>query len=218
MKLKLVSVGILAAALAPAVAAAGESSFSIYGGLQSLPHSNVSGTDQSNTDFAFTAGWEGKPFAMPPYWGVRYTHWADSGWGWSVDFAHSKAYADDATLADSGFAVLEFTDGINVLTANVLRRFENDGRWTPYVGFGLGIAVPNVEITPPTAIETFEYQYAGLAAQAQIGVDYEINEKWSVFTEYKMNYVMVDVDLVGGGFLKTDLVVNAFNLGVSRSF
>ncbi len=42
---------------------------------------------------------------------------------------------------------------------------------------------------------TFEYQYGGPAAQAQIGVDYELNEKWSLFTEYKINYVMLDVDM-----------------------
>jgi len=105
-----------------------------------------------------------------------------------------------------------------VLTANVMRRFENDSRWTPYVGFGLGIAMPHVEITPPTDIVTFEYQYGGPAAQVQAGVDYALNDKWSLFTEYKMNYVMLNVDMVGGGWLKTNLVVNAVNFGVSRSF
>jgi len=217
MSLKKIILSVTAAVILPATVYA-QSTFSLYGGLQSLPHSIVTGTDQSNTDFDFAAGWEGKPFAMPPYYGVRYTHWAESGWGWSVDFTHSKAYADEATLSNNNFDVLEFTDGINVLTANVMRRFENDSRWTPYVGFGLGIAMPHVEITPPTDIVTFEYQYGGPAAQVQAGVDYALNDKWSLFTEYKMNYVMLNVDMVGGGWLKTNLVVNAVNFGVSRSF
>jgi len=217
MTFKSKALGIAIMAALPTATLA-ETVVSIYGGLQSLPHSNVTGTDQASTDFAFTAGWEGKPFAMPPYYGIRVTKWIDDSWGYSLDFTHSKAYADDETLVTSGFSVLEFTDGINVLTVNALRRFQSEHRWTPYVGFGVGISVPHVEITPTTGIETFEYQYGGLAAQFQLGVDYAINDKWSLFTEYKMNYVMLDVDMTGGGNLQTDLVVNAFNFGVSRSF
>lgn len=217
MKLRTALLGLTALIALPTVASA-ENVISLYSGLQSLPHSNVTGTDQSDTDFAFTAGWEGHPFDMPPYWGVRYTHWINDRWGWAVDFAHSKAYADDETLTATGFTTLEFTDGINVLTLNAIRRFEGESRWTPYIGLGAGIAVPHVEITPTTGIDTFEYQFGGYAAQFQLGVDYEINDKWSVFTEYKMNYVMIDVDMTGGGWLRTDLVVNAFNIGVSRTF
>lgn len=217
MTLKFKALGIALIAALPTATLA-ETVVSIYGGLQSLPHSKVTGTDQAATDFAFTAGWEGRPFAMPPYYGIRVTRWINDSWGYSVDFAHSKAYADDETLVASGFSVLEFTDGINVLTLNALRRFGGERRWTPYVGLGLGISVPNVEITPTTGIDTFEYQYGGLAAQFQLGVDYAINDKWSLFTEYKMNYVMIDVDMTGGGNLQTDLVVNALNFGVSRSF
>ncbi len=176
------------------------------------------GVDQTDTSFEFVAGWKGKPFVMPPYWGVRYTRWLNDDWGWAVDFTHSKAYADDITLASSGFSVLEFTDGINVLTLNGLRRFGNAGKWTPYVGLGAGISIPHVEVTPTTGIDTFEYQYGGLAFQAMVGVDYAFNDKWSVFGEYKMNYVMLDVDLTSGGWLRTDLVTNAFNVGVSRAF
>jgi len=214
-KSKALGIAILAALPTATLA---ETVVSIYGGLQSLPHSNVTGTDQDSSDFAFTAGWEGRPFAMPPYYGIRATKWIDDSWGYALDFTHSKAYADDETLASSGFSVLEFTDGINVLTLNALRRFQTERRWTPYVGFGLGISMPHVEITPTTAIETFEYQYGGLAAQFQLGVDYALDDKWSLFTEYKMNYVMIDVDMTGGGNLQTNLVVNAFNFGVSRSF
>ncbi|MBL4805858.1 MAG: porin family protein [Rhodobacteraceae bacterium] len=195
-----------------------ENTFSIYGGLQSLPHSIVWGEDQNAADFNFVAGWEGRSFAMPPYWGARYTHWLNDDWAWSLDFTHSKAYADAGTLTDSGFSVLEFTDGINVLTVNAIRRFQGQSRLTPYVGFGAGISIPHVEITPTTGIETFEYQFGGYALQLQLGVDYALNDKWSLFTEYKMNFVMIDVDLVDGGWLRTDLFVNAFNLGVSRRF
>lgn len=203
-----------------APAAAQDFSLSVYGGVQTLPHSVVTGNDPAGVGpFSFTAGWDGNSFDAPPYYGVRGTWWRDDHVGFSLDFTHSKAYADSDTLTSTGFSVLEFTDGINTVTVNALRRFPNAGRWTPYVGGGVGIAVPHVEVqTTGGAPRTFEYQYGGVAAQLQGGVEYQINESWTVFGEYKMNYVDLDVDLDGGGSLSTDLITNAFNIGAGFSF
>lgn len=197
-----------------------ETQLSFYGGTQSAPHSIVTG-EYDSSPFEFTAGWEGKPFAMPPYYGIRYTNWRNSDWGIAIDFTHSKVYSDDETRTDSGFEVLEFTDGINVFTVNAVRRFQNAGRWTPYVGAGVGVAVPHVEVqASDTAVKTFEYQYGGPALQLHGGVEYSLNEHWSTFAEYKINYVMLDVDLdgPGDGFLKTNIITNALNVGVSYGF
>ncbi len=204
-----------------APATAQEFQLSVYGGLQTLPHSVVEGNDPGGAGvFSFTAGWEGNSFEAPPYYGLRGTWWQNETLGFSLDFAHTKAYADAETLTDSGFPVLEFTDGLNTLTVNALRRFPNeDRRWTPYVGAGVGIAVPHVEVqTTGGSARTFEYQYGGVAAQFQGGIEYELNESWSVFGEYKMNYVDLDVDLDGGGTLSTNLITNAFNIGAGFSF
>lgn len=198
-----------------------EFQLSVYGGLQTLPHSVVSGNDPAGAGaFSFTAGWEGNSFQAPPYYGLRGTWWQTETFGLSLDFTHSKAYADDDTLTSSGFPVLEFTDGINVLTVNAMRRFPNEGsRWTPYVGAGVGVAVPHVEVQSTGASpKTFEFQYGGVAAQFQGGIEYELNESWSVFGEYKMNYVDLDVDLDGGGNLSTNLITNAVNIGAGFSF
>lgn len=203
-----------------ASAATAETQLSFYGGTQSAPHSVVTGEYDDDT-FDFTAGWEGKPFAMPPYYGFRYTNWRNSNWGYSVDFTHSKVYSDDETRTDSGFEVLEFTDGVNVFTVNAVRRFQNSGKWTPYVGGGVGFAVPHVEVQVDSkAVKTFGYQYGGLALQLHGGVEYTLNEQWSTFAEYKFNYVMLDVDLDGPGdnFLKTNIITNALNIGVSYGF
>ena len=209
---------VLAALIASTATA--EVQLSIYGGAQSAPHSTVTG-EYDGTPFDFVAGWEGKPFAMPPYYGFRYTNWRNANWGVSVDFTHSKVYSDDQTRADSGFEILEFTDGINVLTINAVRRFQNSGNWTPYAGAGVGISIPHVEVLiNPSDDETFEYQYGGGALQFYTGVEYSFNETWAVFAEYKINYVMLDVDLDGPGenFLKTDIITNALNIGVSYGF
>jgi len=203
-----------------ALTASAETQLSFYGGHQSAPHSRVVG-EYDGTSFDFIAGWEGKPFAMPPYYGIRYTTWRESDWGFSVDFSHSKVYSDDETRAASGFEVLEFTDGVNVLTVNAVRRFQNPGNWTPYFGAGVGIAIPHVEVqVDEFALRTFKYQYGGPALQLQGGVEYSVSDRWSVFTEYKINYAMLDVDLDGpsDNFLETNIITNALNIGVSYGF
>lgn len=208
--------GMLSCGLAGAASA--ETQFSVYSGYQTAPHSNVKVSDQAD----FTARWLGKSFAAPPYWGVRGIWWMEElgqpNLGLSIDYTHAKVYADGATLAKAGWSHFEFTDGLNLLTANLLYRFANENRpWTPYLGAGIGINVPHVEVTRGSGT-TFDYQLGGVALQWQAGIDYRINKNWSVFTEYKGNYSRVDVKIDSGAQLKTNLMTNAVNFGVSYHF
>jgi lipid A oxidase len=202
-----------------------EFELSLYTGYQTSPHSKVTGTDPTGDgDFAFTAGWKGHSFEMPPYYGIRGMFWTNSNWGFGADFTHSKAYADAETLGDSGtsggFEVLEFTDGLNNLTLNAAYRWQKEGRkWTPYAGGGLGVIIPHVEVkSSATATETQSYQVAGPTAMLNAGISYAINPKWSAFGEYKGTYSKLSADLDGGGTFKTDIITNAFNIGISRKF
>ncbi len=208
----------LSLALLAPVSAAAESELSFYLGFQEASHSRVTGDDGAGTDYDFLAAWEGRSFQAPPYWGLRGTYWVDDQWGVGLEFTHSKVYADDDTLDDNGFDVLEMTDGVNVLTVNAMRRFNMDSRWTPYLGLGLGVAIPHVEVTPTGGEETFEYQLTGVGARWLGGVGYEINDRWSVFGEYNGTFTMHEADLEGGGQLETDLVTHALNVGASFSF
>lgn len=197
---------------------AGEWELSTYGGYQSAPHSDVEVSD--GTDF--NAGWEGKSFAMPLYWGVRGTYWFEGGQlenlGISLDFSHAKVYADDETLTKAGWEHFEMTDGINLLTVNALYRFPiENSRFTPYVGAGVGINVPHIEVTRPSGT-TSEYQFGGATLQAQAGVKFDITDRWAAFVEYKGNYSFVDVDIDSGDSLKTEIFTNAVNIGVSFKF
>lgn len=197
---------------------AGEWELSTYGGYQSAPHSDVEVSD--GTDF--NAGWEGKSFAMPLYWGVRGTYWFEGGQlenlGISLDFSHAKVYADDETLTKAGWEHFEMTDGINLLTVNALYRFPiENSRFTPYVGAGVGINVPHIEVTRPSGT-TSEYQLGGATLQAQAGVKFDITDRWAAFVEYKGNYSFVDVDIDSGDSLKTEIFTNAVNIGVSFKF
>lgn len=207
------------ASVAATSAFAQEHQLSFYLGAQSSPHSTVDFDDAITGSTSFTAGWEGRSFELPPYYGLRYTYWLNEDWGIGAEMNHAKVYADDATLADNGFGDLEFTDGLNIITINGIRRWQNpDSRWTPYVGGGIGFAMPHVDVTSPNGFRTFEYQITGPAATVIAGASYELNDQWSIFGEYKGTYSMNDVDLGGGESLETNIITNAINLGVSFSF
>jgi lipid A oxidase len=189
-----------------------EVELSFYTGTQSSPHSIID-------DSVLGEGrvrWLGKSFEAPPYYGIRATWWTSDKWGFGLEANHAKVYAENKVAL--GYDTLEFTDGLNLITANVFRRFPNEGRFTPYVGGGLGIAVPHVEIERVGESKTFEYQLTGPALILVAGASYEINDKWSIFAEYKGSYSRNKAKVDAGGTLTTNIVTNALNLGVSYSF
>jgi len=211
--------------LAALPAAAQNFSISLYTGPQTAPHSKVSGNDPAGAGaFNFTAGWDGKPFAMPPHYGLRATWWRSATFGFTADFNHTKVYADSATLGaggtSGGFQTLEFSDGLNNLTFGVVRKWP--GKWqsfTPYAGASIGVVIPHVEVqTTAAAPKTFEYQMAGPSVAWMMGVGYALNERWELFGEYKGTYSQVRADLIGGGTLSTNIITNALNFGMTRHF
>jgi lipid A oxidase len=204
--------------MAPAMASA-EVELSFYGGSQSAPHSVVTVTgDPLIPDEEFTAGWDGLSFTAPPQYGIRATWWQNANYGFGVELNHAKVYADDATRAANGYNVLEFTDGLNILTVNGFRRWQDAfGGVTPYVGGGIGISVPHVEVNK-NGSDTFGYQFGGPAVAWMAGATYPINDRWSVFGEYKGTYSMNSVDLDSGGTLETNVITNSLNFGVGFNF
>ncbi len=200
-------------------AARAELELSVYVGANFSPHSEV------DYDFnlgagpkSMTVGWDGEAFVFPPYFGWRATWWFDShpAWGVAIGNNHAKV---NANPMPAGFEKLEFTDGINIYTANLMYRFQNESRYTPYIGVGAGFTTPSVEVlNVELTSNTFEYQFGGPAVEGIIGVSAEINENWSVFGEFKSAYVMIDADLDGGGWLSTDIISNQFAIGVSYRF
>lgn len=195
-----------------AISARAEVEVSVYTGGQTAPHSTI----VHSTLGEATVGWLGKSFEMPPYWGLRATSWRNDRFGYGLEVNHVKVYADDP--AAYGYDVLEMTDGLNILTANIWRRWQSDSRWTPYVGAGIGVAIPHVEVQPTGDVLTFGYQLTGPAAQLVAGAAWEISAKWSVFGEYKGTWSSHVMDLDSGGTLKTDIITNAVNIGLSYKF
>jgi lipid A oxidase len=171
--------------------------------------------------------WEGKAFDDPIYYGVRVARWlTGSRLGGMVDFTHSKAYApleqevdvsgtrDGASLPSRSkvgdlFHKLEFTHGHNMLTFNVLWRLPSLGSFvSPYVGFGVGAALPHTEVQlKGVRGRTYEYQYVGPAAQLLIGVEVRV-PRLSYIAEYKFTAASYAAPLQNrdGSWLPLDLL------------
>ncbi|MEM6466577.1 MAG: outer membrane beta-barrel protein [Pseudomonadota bacterium] len=208
---------VAACAISAATTAVAEWEVSFYTGYQTAPHSGVTGEFGNGKPIDVSAGWEGRSFEAPPYYGLRATRWSGP-WGFGAEFTHTKVYADDETLQKGELERLEFTDGLNALTVNAIRRWDR-GAFTPYAGGGLGVAIPHVDVQEMGSSEkTFEYQLVGPAARAFAGVSYSFATNWAVFGEYQMTYSMVDAELDGGGSLETDIITNALNIGLSYRF
>ena len=191
---------------------------SFYTGFQSSPHSSVEFDDGAGGGFDFTAGWEGHSLEPPPYYGLRGMFWLESGWGFGAEFTHAKVYGDEETLSATGFTTLEFTDGINILTANAFYRWDRPrSKWTPYAGAGLGISIPHVEVEG-NGVSALGYQVTGPAVRLVGGISYDINDQWGAFTEYNGTYSMNDVDLGGGATMQTNIITNALNVGLTYSY
>ncbi len=201
--------------------------FGVYGGIGESFDSDVS-INQLGTNLTFSdVEWDGDSFGPAPYWGVRLTYWPSSlpNWGFMIDYTHAKLIAEENSgRAQNGnnigdtFNRLEFTDGLNLITANVLYKYNKWEQFTPYAGVGVGLSIPHVEVQQNGGPSTFEYQVTGVAAQALAGIKFHIDDNFSVFGEYKLSYADIEADLVNNGSFETDVWTNHFILGLSYSF
>jgi len=220
----------LAALVMMAAPAAAEVELSLYLGWQGVSDSTGSGTLPGGAPFARKFNWDGKPFEAPLYYGGRAIWWTARDFGFGIEGTHTKAYASAADLAALGLSRLELSDGHNIITANVMKRwpeaFANSG-FTPYLGGGVGIAVPHVDAQViGAANRTFGYEATGLALRGIAGLKYDINERWAVFGEYQITWSDNDITLdpdptVPGqlpGRLSTEITTHAVNFGISYSF
>jgi lipid A oxidase len=210
--------------LGPAAAKA-EFQFSVYGGGNIANGSDVTVTSPVVAG-TFGVEWIGGNSTewREPYYGARATYWfTDFGmpsWGAALDFTHAKVSADLGDPAVGGtFARLEFTNGINSVTLNALYRMPLTGRFTVYAGAGAGVSVPHVEVeTIPSLGETYEFQATGPVVAGLVGISYGIGHGFSIFGEYKATYSWNEANLVGGGTLKSDILVHHFAAGLSYTF
>lgn len=203
---------ILAGLVLPALPLRAEQELSFYTGTQGAADSRIEDSLGS-----FITGWEGHSLRSPPYYGVRLTRWRPDGIGYGFEINHAKVYSDDP--ASHGYDRLEFTDGLNIVTVNLWKRWPAlQSGLVPYVGAGLGVAVPHVDIQPTGEAHTFGYQLTGPAAQIVAGASYPLAGNWSVFGEVKGTWSRHRVDLDSGGVLRTEITTHALNFGLTWRF
>ena len=218
---------VLVAMAAPAAA---EMEVSLYLGVQSVQESTGSGTLPGGAAFSRSFDWKGNPLDAPIYYGGRVMWWTANNIGFGIAGTHTKAYASAGDLAALGMSRFELSDGHNIFTANVMKRWPGafaSAKWTPYVGGGVGIAVPHVDAQVIGATNrTYDYETTGMALRGIAGMKYNFNEDWAIFGEYQFtwsdNEITIDPDpAVPGqapGQLNTDLLTHAVNIGISYSF
>lgn len=182
--------------------AAARSDASVEGGA-ALPDRNLSGF------------WDAPSSAAPSQRGVRATWWPGR-FGGRLGFGVDVNRADGGAPGEPGPGRIEPADRLDVLTLNGLGRWpEVVGSLTPYVGGGVGVALPRAGGEGAGA---WDDQTAGPAATLMAGASVPVGESWSVFGEYRGTYAVNRAELDGGGTLEAEVLTKAINLGVSFSF
>lgn len=210
--------------------AAAEFELSLYFGTQAVNDSTVSGTLPGGAPVSRSVNWKGKSFDSPIYYGGRAMWWTNADIGFGIEGTHTKAYASAADMAALGLGRLELSDGHNIITANIMKRWPDalpKLGITPYIGGGIGVAIPHVDAQVLGAPNrTFGYEYTGPAARGIAGIKYDLNDRWALFSEYQItwsdNEMTIDPDItIPGqlpGKLRSEIVTHALNFGISYSF
>ena len=201
---------------------------SLYGGFNNAAHSSVTFSNASTSygidDGKYSVnGWEGESFESPIYYGYRLSvnELENTDLEFAVDFNHSKVKAKNLP---GNLKRLEFTDGINTLTLLALYKIDSliamNIELDPYIGVGIGIAYPHVDIegAAGTGGKTYDYQRTGPAYQVMAGLRYHLAESWKTFAEYRVTYTPMKADLDGGGQIETDILNNQVSVGLIYSF
>lgn len=230
------AMGLGLACLAAPACADGLWRVSLYGGYVSSNDSDVDYLSPAGDRLKFdNVSWESKSFESPPYWGLRIGRWLseDSRFGIALDYVHAKVIAerheavhvsgtrgglpiDTREPLSTTFNRFEYTDGLNLVTANLLYRFPFGERFEPYLGVGVGAAIPHVEVESG-ALREWDYQLAGPTAQALAGVSMNVASWAALFAEYRGGYVSLDAD-VGTGSVEHDLWSNHVAFGLTVKF
>ena len=199
----------------------------------------VGGTDLTYHDVSF----EGRDFETPPFYGARLLWFPgeETHWGFGAEFFHLKLYAQTDETAHvtgrrSGFPVdtneridntlqqFSLSHGLNYALADIVYRWQPGqrgddflGHLEPYVGLGLGAAIPHVESEVNGNFHE-EYQLHGPGVQGLAGVNVSLTKHVGLLFEYKLTYANLDsLDIPGGSIEVTPITHNVV-AGLTFSF
>jgi lipid A oxidase len=234
--------GICAAGLISGFApvARAEFVFSIFSGY-SIVEDNDLTLHQPGADLTFhDVSYKTQDFEGPFYYGARLSYFLPkhSNWGFGIEFFHSKMYlqsgdsvqvtghrgganVNQTEKIDNTIRAFSISHGLNILAADAMYRWQFAerghgvaGRFQPYAGGGIGVAIPHVESVIGT-VSFEEYQVDGPAFLGFVGVNFDLAKHWGLFVEYKMSYVDLGSLDVPGGSYEVSPLIHHFVAGIS---
>lgn len=217
--------------LASSIARA-EVELSIFTGVALSQDSDLRLGQSGGTDLTFRdVSFEGRDFSTPPYYGMRALWFPseDSPWGFGAEFFHMKMYAEtDASVRVTGrrngarvdgneridqtIQSFSLSHGLNYALGDIVYRWQPGrrgedflGHLEPYVGVGLGVAIPHVESNVNGRFHE-EYQLHGPGVEGLAGVNVSLTRHIGLMFEYKFTYANLDsLDIPGGSIGVTPL-------------
>ena len=221
-----------------------EVELSIFTGVALTQDNDLQLQQGSGTDLTFHGvSYEGRDFEIPPYYGVRGLWFPseDSHWGFGAEFFHMKMYAETGDTVrvtgrrggmsvnaneriDDTIQSFSLSHGLNYVLGDVVYRWfpgqrgeDFLGHLQPYVGVGLGFAVPHVESTVNGTFHE-EYQVRGPGVQALAGVNVSLTRHWGLMFEYKFTYACLGSLDIPGGSIEVTPLTNHFVTGFTFGF
>ncbi len=160
-----------------------------------------------------------EPFTSPPYYGWRLGRFFSGTRrvGAEVEFIHLKVIANPDQLGPD-VQRYAMTHGLNFLVANLVSRVPmgrsayGDAPYALISRIGAGLTLPHAETTIFGASQE-QYEYAGLAAHAAIGLDVRLKGRWSLVTEYKLTYARPEITTAHNGTGRTTTLSHHLALG-----
>ncbi len=221
-----------------------EVKLSIFTGVALSQDSDLRLQQGGGTDLTFhDVSFEGRDFDDPPYYGAR-ALWFPSGtshWGFGLEFFHMKMYADtDATVQVTGrrngvgidgreridqtIDSFSLSHGLNYALADIVYRWQPGqrgedflGHLEPYLGVGLGAAIPHVESSVNGNFHE-EYQVHGPGVEGLAGMNILLTQHIGLMFEYKFTYANLDSLDIPGGSIEVTPLNHHFVTGLTFSF
>ncbi len=227
-----------------AARARAEFDLSIFTGVALSQDSDLDLHQTGGTDLTFhEASFEGRDFETPPFYGARLLYFLpnESHWGFGAEFFHIKLYAqtgdtvhvtgtrnglgvDDNEPIENTVQQFSLSHGLNYALADVVYRWQPGergedflGHLQPYVGLGIGAAIPHVESEVNGNFHE-EYQFHGPGVQALAGVNVNLTKHWGLLFEYKFTYANLDSLEIPNGSIEITPLTHNIVAGLTFSF
>jgi lipid A oxidase len=238
----LILIASLVAGLASSARA--EVDLSIFTGVALSQDSDLELRQRGDTDLTFRGvSFEGRDFSTPPYYGARVLWFPSevSHWGFGAEFFHMKMYADtgdtvhvtgrrdglsidDNERIDNTIQSFSLSHGLNYALGDIVYRWSPGqrgedflGHLQPYVGVGLGVAIPHVESNVGGTFHE-EYQLHGPGVQGLAGINIDLTRHWGLMFEYKFTYSNLDSLDIPGGSIEVTPLTHHLVTGLTFSF